>query len=320
MLRLLFSPVVLFSLIVFTSGCDRPPQVGQVPPLTPAEEIALRQLASNQLAPLSLGGQDYLLLASAVRGLVLLDRSGQEAISLDGGKVLRFSVQEIAADTWLVAAYDESALEIQLRQVTLDADTGRPRLSYLGVKAHEEPLRALCLARQGGDSHLFAIDHSGQGREYALHPGEGSWEFSEVRQLYLGEDVSGCVVDDVNGRLLVAQPPLGIWSLNADAQRGEERAVFINGAQIGDRFGGLWIEPGRGTLWLTAGDRLMAFSLGRPGEALFTGTLPDLQPVSVAVQGEHLLALDRERDRVRRYLAQLPEPMQEMQASADSRH
>jgi 3-phytase len=122
-------------------------------------------------------------------------------------------------------------------------------------------------------------------------------------------------VDDNSGRLLVAQPPLGIWSLNADAEKDEERSVFATGAELAQEFGGLWQEGNSGNLWLAAEDKVLAFDLHDPrAGARFSRALADLQPVSVAVQNGRLLALAEESDSVQRYQVELPEPQAEIQA------
>ena len=287
---------------------------GEVDAITPVQEISLSNVVSSQLAPVTLGGSDYLLLASEKRGLVLTDSAGEEKLSLDGGSVERFALQSLAEDQWLIAVYDEDSGELQLR--LLDMDNGSPRIRYLAAMPTGAPQVALCFSRQADRTHLFAIDEAGLGHEYVVHPREQAWQFTGVRPLYFGEQVSSCTVDDRSGKLLVAQPPLGIWSLNADAEMDEERQVFAAPAELaGKHFGGLWLDSASGNLWLTADDKVIAFNINAPDQgAQFKRVLKDLEPVSAVVQQGQLLALEEESDRVQRFQVELPQPAAEMQA------
>ncbi len=283
-------------------------------PIQSQSALVLSDVVSSQLAPLVLAGEDYLLLASEKRGLVLVSASGEEKLALDGGTVERFALQKLAEDSWLVAMYNEDSAELQLRLV--DMEEGSPRIRYLAAMATSAPQAAMCFSRQGGRTHLFAIDENGLGHEYVVHPREQAWEFTGVRPLYFGEQVSSCVVDDRNGKILVAQPPLGIWSLNADAEMDEEREVFAAAADLSqDAFGGLWLDDASGNLWLTAGERVLAFNINTPRQAPhFVETLAEIEPVSAAVQQGALLALAEESDQVHRFAITLPEPAAEIQA------
>ncbi|MBB3063244.1 phytase [Microbulbifer rhizosphaerae] len=317
MARKIFKKTVLLcALGTLLSACDRLPDAAGIAsrPLEPVQEIPLSGVISSQLAPLMLGGKEYLLLASEVRGLVLIDSNGGEAAALDGGSVERFALQALDDGSWLVAAFDDHSGEIQLRQLALDAGTQRPGLKYLGAQRSSAPQAALCFSRQAGRTHLFAIDETGLGREYVVHPRDGAWLFTEVRPLYFGEQVNSCAVDDGRGLLLVAQPPLGIWSLNADAEKDEERRVFAPAAELGEAFGGFWLGAD-GNLWLTAGGRALAYNLSTQERTpVFSKLLANIQPVSVAVQGGALLALEEESDILQRYDVELPQPTAEIQA------
>ncbi|MCK7598692.1 phytase [Microbulbifer sp. CAU 1566] len=282
--------------------------------ITSQQQLALTDVVSSQLAPLALGGKDYLLLASEKRGLVLVTGEGEEKLALDGGTVERFALQQLADDSWLIAVYDEDGAELQLR--LLDVEDGSPRIRYLASMATTAPQVAMCFSRQAGRTHLFAIDENGLGHEYVVHPREQAWEFTGLRPLYFGEQVSSCVVDDRSGKLLVAQPPLGIWSLNADAEMDEAREVFVAASELpAGEFGGLWLDSSSGNLWLTGGEKVLAFNINAPGQGpLFVEALADIEPVSAAVQQGALLALEEESDQVHRFAVTLPEPVAEMQA------
>ena len=313
--KYLLKTAVALAIAGLVSACGpRIEQAASGPkPIAPQQELALTNVVSSQLAPLTMGSTDYLLLASEARGLVLVDAKGTEKLALDGGTVERFALHQLADDNWLIALYDEDSGQLQLRQ--LDLYEGSPRIRYLGAMATTSPQVAMCFSRQADRTHLFAIDENGLGHEYVVHPREQAWEFTGVRPLYFGEQVSSCVVDDRSGKLLVAQPPLGIWSLNADAEMDEAREVFAaSGELAADDFGGLWLDGASGNLWLTAGDKVYAYNINNPRQGpQFVTALADLEPVSAAIQQGVLLALEEESDRVLQFAVKLPEPAAEMQ-------
>ncbi|WP_234994921.1 phytase [Microbulbifer donghaiensis] len=289
-------------------GCGKTAEPkAQTEKLKPQQSISLSGIVSSQLAPLTLGEKNYLLLASEERALVLVDEDGSEVASLDTGKVERFALQAMAAGNWLVAIYEEGRSEIQLYEIAREATANQPQFRFLGARKSEAPQVALCFSSQGGRNHLFSIDETGLGYEYVVQPREQLWSFSEVRPLYFGEQVSACAVDDTRAQLLVAQPPLGIWSLNADAEKDEERRVFAAGSRLGENFAGLWIDRQAGNLWLAGADRVLAFDLTQPmSEPVFAGTVASAELVSVARQGQALLALEEESDSILRLATALP--------------
>ena len=306
-------------LLCLLGACQREVNQGQQQPpqaevLEPTQELLFTRVVSSQVTPVVLHGSDYLLLASEVRGLVLLQVDGSEALALDGGSVERFAAQPQADGSWLIAAFDEYAGEIQLRRLSYDTAAGQPALNYLGALHTAAPQVALCFSRQAQRTHLFAIDEEGLGREYIVHPREQAWQFSEVRPLYFGQQVSSCVVDDQRGHLLVAQPPLGIWSLNASAEEDENRSVFAMGGALGEDFGGFWLHESTGQLWLASGDRVQAYNLTAPQQApVFSRQLASIEPVSVALLGDDLLALAEESNSLQRFALELPQAAAEIQ-------
>ena len=306
-------------LLCLLGACQREVTQGQrestqEEPLQPTQELLFSRVVSSQVTPVLLNGTDYLLLASEVRGLVLLHKDGREALTLDGGSVERFAAQAQPDGSWLIAAFDEYAGEIQLRRLSIDTAADKPALNYLGALRTAAPQVALCFSRQAQRAHLFAIDEEGLGREYIVHPREQAWQFSEVRPLYFGQQVSSCVVDDRRGQLLVAQPPLGIWTLNANAEEDENRSVFAMGGALGEAFTGLWLNESAGHLWLASAEGVQAYNLNVSQQApLFSRQLAGIEPVSVAVQGDELLALAEESNALQRFALELPQAAAEIQ-------
>lgn len=283
----------------------------QAATLEAAKTLPLADVVANQLAPLTLDGKNYLLLASEQRGLVLVDGDGNEAASLNGGEMERFALQSRKDGSWLVSAYEDGSGEIQLFSLTAEGD--RPQFSRLGAQAASAPMEALCLSRQGGRPHLFAIDEEGLGSEYVVHPQGERWVFKAVRPLYFGQEVTSCAVDDVRGRLLVTQPPLGVLSLNADAEADEERRIFAAAPE--GEFGGLWVDAEAGHLWLSTEGEVLAYDLasGETGP-VFAAAAQSPEPVSAVVSGGDLLAVADEADAVQRFETALPAPSARMQA------
>ncbi|WP_193161782.1 phytase [Microbulbifer hainanensis] len=299
--------VLLTLTVALLAGCNGEVDRSNEQSLRAGTEIKLDSVVSNQLAPLTLDDASYLLLASETRGLVLLRENGEEQLALDGGKVERFALQAQSDGSWLVASFDEGRSEIVLHRLSVDA-AGAPLLDLIGTRAMAAPQVALCFAEQAMRSHLFAIDENGLGHEYVLNPAAGHWQFREVRPLYFGEQVSSCAVDDRRGRLLVAQPPLGLWSLNSNAERDEEREVFVAASDLGDEFGGLWIDGSEDRVWLTSGGQVHAYDLDTArAPAVFARKLQGLEPISAARRGSDLFALAEESDSVAQYTVTLPQ-------------
>ncbi|MEW5249209.1 phytase [Microbulbifer sp. 2201CG32-9] len=292
---------VLLALAV--TGCQREASQDLSPaPWRPVKQLSFSHLEASQLSPVQLGDLAYVLLGSEVRGLVLVDAGGSRVLESGNGRVEQFATQRQADGSWLIAAYDGDAGELQLRRLSAASGEAGPAMHFLGAVDLSAPPAALCFSQQAQRSHLFAIGEDGLGREFIVHTAPQAWQFSEVRLLYFGPQVTSCVVDDPREQLLVAQPPLGIWALHASAEADENRRVVVPGGALGEEFGGLWLDRGRDELWVANGARVRAYSLGLPPDApVFERTLADMEPISIALQRDLLLALGEEGDRLQKY-------------------
>ncbi|MDP5208590.1 phytase [Microbulbifer sp. 2205BS26-8] len=280
------------------SGCDGTPETPlQGEKKLPRQEIALGAIEAEQMVPVRLDGRQRLLLASERRGLLLLDGRG-DTLAAQAGSLEQLAAQEQADGSVLVAAYSDAQAQIRLYRIRQPSPGEGPEIQYLGGRSDLPPQGALCFSRQNNHTHLFAIGEDGLGHEYLIKPGAREWKLIEVRPLYFGEQVNACAVDMVTQRLLVSQPPLGVITLNADAEKDEERKFLITAAQLGEEFGGLWVEPAGSHVWLAAGDQLQRYALqaAQGGPQWRLRIAQPHNPISPALLDGSLLTLDSDRD------------------------
>ena len=85
----------------------------------------------------------------------------------------------------------------------------------------------LCLHRKAsGDLSVFMVLISGRVLQYDLvDDGSGQLSLKEVRDFEVGSEAEGCVVDDENGALYMAEEHVGLWRYSADPSRGEKRVM-----------------------------------------------------------------------------------------------
>ncbi|AOS95826.1 3-phytase precursor [Microbulbifer aggregans] len=265
--------------------------------LKPQGSLNLSGVASSQLAPVGFGDEEYLLLASETKGLVLVSTESAELASLGHGSAERFALHRQPDGGWLIISADESQAALQVFSLALESG-GQPKFKLLASQSSPVPIAALCSAAQGSATQLFAIDENGLGHEYRIYAAEGRWGIAEVRSLHFGEQVSSCAIDERREQLLVAQPPLGIWQMNASAERDESRRVFLAGEKLQGEFAGLWLDAKRDLAWLAAGDTLSAHSLEESGKQVFSAALDDLEPVSVVIASGKLAFLEEEAEQI----------------------
>ncbi|MFS1522895.1 phytase [Microbulbifer sp. 2304DJ12-6] len=280
------------------SGCDGTSDTPlQGEKKLPRQEIALGAIKAEQMVPVQLDGRQRFLLASERRGLLLLDWGG-DTLAAQAGNLEQLAAQEQADGSVLVAAYSDAQAQISLYRIRQPSSGEGPAIQYLGSRSDLPPQSALCFSRQGNHTQLFAIGEDGLGHEYLIKPGIRQWALIEVRSLYFGEQVNACAVDVITQRLLISQPPLGVISLNADAEKDEERKLLISTAQLGEDFGGLWVEPATNHMWLTAGDQLQRYDLqaADAGPQWRIHIAQAHNPVSLALLDGSLLVLDNDRD------------------------
>ncbi|WP_413663429.1 phytase [Microbulbifer sp. CNSA002] len=287
-----FSIVGVLSCLILL-GCDLEKDSQR---LSSQKIISLKGLIAEQIQLVSFPEQQYLLLSSKDKGLVLVDESAEIQVQKDG-RVEALAIQPREDGSYLVAAYEEQEALLHLYQLFTDLNDDL-QLQLLGKLESAKPVSALCFSLQAGRDHLFAIGEDGLGFEYLLSPSDEHWDFTEIRPIYLGEEVNSCSVDNRRGRLLVSQPPVGILALNADAERDEERELLISAKQLGDDFGSLRLGYQQDQIWIAVEQGVQAFDLSGSGMPDQSWTLPAESPASIAVFGDRLAVLNDKQSEI----------------------
>lgn len=156
------------------------------------------------------------------RGLVVYRLDGTEASKRDDGRMnnvdLRqnVTVGEFKGD--LVAATNRTTKSISLYQLDGEAGTLTPVLSF--PTGFADPY-GLCMYRNAetGDLYVFA-NNSDDGRvaQWQITAGPAGLEAEQVRSFAVGSQAEGCVADDENGALFVAEEDVGLYAYWADPE------------------------------------------------------------------------------------------------------
>ena len=179
-----------------------------------ATELPSTLAAMQELAALPDGSW----LGLDKRGLTLFDGLGQPRASLAiRGKQLDVRADAKQAMAVLLDADHAHAtmIQIDLEKALFGAAQALPAQSFA--------VESLCLFRdQQQLHHLFVIGKDGQAEQWLLH-GERP---SQVRRLALPPQTEYCRVDDVQQRLLLAEPKVGIWSYAANSETAPQRQLL----------------------------------------------------------------------------------------------
>ena len=140
-----------------------------------------------------LGGQRIALIAASQR--LQNGRIGTFTISTDGGAQLQ----------------DVSVLS-NITNVT-------PGAIIAGLAMYQSPI--------SGNYYAFITDTDGGLQEWQLFDdGTGRVNGSRVRTLSLSSAAEGCVADDLNSQLYVAEEAVGIWKIGAEPDAGTTRVLI----------------------------------------------------------------------------------------------
>ena len=110
----------------------------------------------------------------------------------------------------------------------------------------------ICLyVSKTGTLYVFANDsESGTFKQWRLSSPDGSsLQAEEVRTFGVGSQAEGCVADDANGRLFIAEEDVGLWSYGADPGDGDARSSIdsvANGHLTADAEGVALVDEGNG--------------------------------------------------------------------------
>ncbi len=151
-----------------------------------------------------LGGQRIALIAASQR--LQNGRIGTFTISTDGGAQLQ----------------DVSVLS-NITNVT-------PGAIIAGLAMYQSPI--------SGNYYAFITDTDGGLQEWQLFDdGTGRVNGSRVRTLSLSSAAEGCVADDLNSQLYVAEEAVGIWKFGAEPDAGSNRVLIdsTDGGHLGSR-------------------------------------------------------------------------------------
>src|SRR4030095_4472962 len=88
-----------------------------------------------------------------------------------------------------------------------------------------------CMYRsKSGRTYVFISDPDGLVRQWELVPTRaGRVRAKHVRDIKFGSQTEGCVVDDFNGTLYVAEEDIGLWRVTADPVKN---ATPVAGAEV----------------------------------------------------------------------------------------
>ncbi|WP_226642421.1 phytase [Microbulbifer variabilis] len=257
-LRFIFAITLCISLFY---GCGHEvDSVLRIKKALPQQVISLGAIEAEQMLPVQVDGEDYLLLASERRGLILINPFG-EIIAAQEGRVERLAVQALPNKNLMVASYDEGQAQLNLHEIRPTEGERKLDFRLLSSQKMHASQSALCFSHQEERTHLFTIGEDGIGYEYLLLPAQQQWQLQEMRPLYFGEQINACAVNSKTQHLLVSQPPIGILSLNANAEKDEQRELVLSGQWLGEDFGNLWLDTQNESLWLTADDQVRRYSL-----------------------------------------------------------
>jgi 3-phytase len=126
------------------------------------------------------------------------------------------------SDVILVTASDRTRKAIAI--YTLDTATAQLVNVADGVQPTDlsDPY-GLCMyrSRRTGRTYVFISDPDGLVRQWELaSTRNGKVKAKKVRDLKFGSQTEGCVADDENGILYVAEEDVGLWRVTAEPSRG----------------------------------------------------------------------------------------------------
>jgi len=170
-------------------------------------------------------------------GVAVYNDKGMEIQRIDSepalGVDVRYELQSDSGKSVDVAAIglpDSDAIGLY----AVDANSAQPLKEVGRIKLNFKP-EGVCLIKNVTTGTVSVIGYSESGlvaqfklmyddnRVTSLFNIEG--KASPVRELQIGGELSGCVSDDVNGKLYVLEQDLGIWSYGNDPENVTERQL-----------------------------------------------------------------------------------------------
>ena len=276
----------LAALALGLMGCASAPQlpVVSVPALAETAAVNARGDAADDPAIWAAPNpaQSVVIATQKQGGIYVFDLAGAVVQEAPGGRPNNVDLRESFA--WsdgaapIVGASDRTDNTIVLWRFDANArrlDTNvRARIATGFAEVY-----GFCLGRWNGHVVAVATSKIGEVKAWRLAPnGQGGVSAEQIVSFALGSISEGCVVDDANGALYVAQELRGIWRASLNDADGSERRMID-----GVRRGGPLVADVEGlTLWHGAEGRgyLIASSQGsstyaayrREGENAYVGS------------------------------------------------
>ena len=203
-------------------------------------------------------------------GLYVYGLDGGVRSFVDAGAVNNVDLRELADGRVIVVASDRNDLTEAALQVYL-LDTRAGTLALLGrVAGGSGEGYGLCLGLTDGELRAYSVLKEGRVHEYLLGV-DGVPTAAEGRVFSVPTQAEGCVVDDRDGTLYVAEENAGIWRFAAGLPAGELVAAVDNRYLVADVEGLALAAEGQDAGYL------IASSQGDNAYAVFR--LPDMEPV-----------------------------------------
>ena len=159
-------------------------------------------------------------------GLHVYDMQGKSRQFVADGKMnnvdLRSEFRLAGRDVVLVTASDRTRKSIAI--YTLDTSSGQLVNVSDGIQATglSDPYgQCMYRSRRTGRTYVFISDPEGLVRQWELVPTKsGKVRTKKVRDITFSSQTEGCVADDENGILYVAEEDVGLWRVTAEPARG----------------------------------------------------------------------------------------------------
>jgi len=217
-------------------------------------------------------------------------KSGLFVLDLDGKALQQFPIGRLnnvdLRTTWqladgtgkpkvLIAASDRTRLGISF--FLLDPETltvTHAESSFVATNVGD-PYGMCLYYRSAGNAHFaFVTGKDGSVEQYELRPGpSNAIQATLVRRFEVGSIAEGCVIDDRNGNLYIAEELKGIWRYSADPQTGGTRTQIagVDGNELVADVEGLTLaaegDSGGYLIASAQGNNTFAF-FSLPGHAL----------------------------------------------------
>lgn len=229
-------------------------------------------------------------------GMLVYDLSGKRLQYLADGKMnnvdLRHDFKLGGKSVTLVTASDRTRKAIAI--YTIDPDTRLLTSVADGVQATglSDPY-GLCMYRnRKGATFVFISDPDGLVRQWKLvATPAGKVRAEPVRDLRFDTQTEGCVADDANGALYVAEEDVALWRLGAEPATGSTRKavarVADNPALKDDLEGvGLYAQPGgKGYLVVSSQGNNSYALFRREGDNAYVGSFAVIADGATGIDG-----------------------------------